>query len=188
MVFMLSLSLAACGAGDESPQTNPGKQEMKNLTEGQTNEGGLRSATSIAEQEIVSIADNCEFYVDYTDITGDVMPPQPGDWYSHYEADDGKVYIDFCVGYKNWKTKDVGSDDVMSAVLTYGGKYEYTGFSVAEGSNRSDFTYSNITSVAPLAMEYLHYLFEVPEEVENSSEAVEIKFTIDGNTYSYKVR
>ena len=96
--------------------------------------------------------------------------------------------MDFCVAYKNWKAKDVGADDVMSAVLTYAGKYEYNGFSMIEEDNRGDFTYSNITSIAPLATEYLHYLFEVPEEVEKSGDSIEIEFMIGGNTYSYKVR
>ena len=76
----------------------------------------------------------------------------------------------------------------MSAMLTYAGKYEYTGFSMIEESNRGDFTYSNITSIAPLTTEYLHYLCEVPAEAETSSEAIEIEFVIGGNTYSYKVR
>lgn len=147
-----------------------------------------KTSGTVKDGEIIAVANKCEFFIDYSNITDDVMPPQPGDWYSHYEADDGKVYVDFCVGFKNWKTKDVGADDVMSAVLTYAGKYEYNGFSMIEESNRGDFTYSNITSIAPLTTEYLHYLFEVPAEVETSSETIEIEFTISGNTYSYKVR
>ncbi len=57
-----------------------------------------------------------------------------------------------------------------------------------EEDRRSDFTYSNITSISPLCTEYVHYLFEVPEEVETSTDPVEISFTVDGNTYTYKVR
>lgn len=147
-----------------------------------------KTSGSVKNGEIIAVANKCEFFVDYSDITDDVMPPQPGDWYSHYEADDGKVYVDFCVGFKNWKTKDVGADDVMSAVLTYAGKYEYNGFSMIEEDSRGDFTYSNITSIAPLTTEYLHYLFEVPAEAETSSESIEIEFVIAGNTYTYKVR
>lgn len=147
-----------------------------------------KTSGTVKDGEIIAVANNCEFFADYSDITDDVIPPQPGDWYSHYEAEDGKVYVDFCVGFKNWKTKNVGADDVMSAMLTYAGKYEYTGFSMIEESNRGDFTYSNITSIAPLTTEYLHYLFEVPAEAETSNETIEIEFVIGGNTYSYKVR
>ena len=120
--------------------------------------------------------------------TATAMPPQPGDWYSHYEAEAGKVYVDVCFAYKNTSGNNVGADDVISAKLKYAGKYDYTGFSMIEEESRSDFTYSNITSIAPLSTEYVHFLFAVPEEVGTSNEAVEITFTIDGNTYTYKVR
>ena len=147
-----------------------------------------KTSGSVKNGEIIAVMNACEFYVDYSNITADVMPPQPGDWYTHYEAEDGKVYVDFCVAYKNWKTTNVGADDVISAKLTYAGKYEYTGFSMIEENSRGDFTYSNITSIAPLATEYVHYLFAVPAEVDTSSESVEITFTIGGNTYTYTVR
>lgn len=147
-----------------------------------------KTSGSVKDGEVIAVMNNCEFYVDYSNITADVMPPQPGNWYTHYEAEDGKVYVDFCVAYKNWKPTNVGADDVISAKLTYAGKYEYTGFSMIEENSRGDFTYSNITSIAPLSTEYVHYLFAVPAEVETSSESVEITFTIGGNTYTYTVR
>ena len=147
-----------------------------------------KTGGAVKNGEVIAVADQCEFFVDHSNITDDVLPPQPGSWYSHYEADAGKVYVDFCVGYKNWKQKAIGADDAMSALLTYAGKYEYTGFSMIEKDSRGDFTYSNITGIAPLCTEYLHYLFEVPSEVESSSEKIEIEFTIAGNTYTYQVR
>ena len=126
--------------------------------------------------------------MDFSNITNDVMPPQVGDWYSHYVADEGKVYVDLCIAYKNWKDQRVGADDAISATLLYAGKYEYKGFSMIEEDNRGDFTYSNITYISPLTTEYVHYLFEVPEEVTNSSEPVQINFAIGGNDYIYHVR
>lgn len=147
-----------------------------------------KTSGAVKDGEIIAVANSCEFFVDYSSITDDVMPPQPDSFYTHYVADDGKVYVDFCVGFKNWKYSSVGADDVMSAKLTYAGKYEYKGFSIIEENNRSNFTYSNITNIAPLTTEYLHYLFEVPEEAGSSSEPIEIEFVIGGNTYSYKVQ
>lgn len=147
-----------------------------------------KTSGAVKKGEIIAVMNACEFYVDYSNITDDVMPPQPADWYTHYEAEDGKVYVDFCVAYKNWKPKNVGADNVISAKLTYAGKYEYSGFSIIEEESRGDFTYSNITSIAPLCTEYLHYLFEVPAEAAATSEPVIITFTIGGNTYTYTVR
>ena len=165
---------------------NSGAEEAASADE--TEEAAeTKTSGAVIDGETV-VTKNAEFYVDYSNITSDVMPPQPGSWYSHYEAESGKVYVDFCVAYKNTSSSNVGADDVLSAKLTYAGKYEYGGFSMIEEESRSDFTYSNITSIAPLSTEYVHYLFEVPEEVANSSETVEISFSIDGNSYTYTVR
>ena len=136
----------------------------------------------------VVVTKSAEFKADYADITGDVMPPSPGSWYSHYQASEGKVFVDVCFAYKNTTGKSVGADDVISAKLKYADKYDYSGFSMIEEDSRSDFTYSNITSIAPLTTEYIHYLFEVPEEVQSSSERIVITFSISGNTYTYTVR
>lgn len=46
----------------------------------------------------------------------------------------------------------------------------------------------NITNIAPLTTEYIHYLFEVPEEVQSSSEGIVISFSVSGNSYTYTVR
>ena len=147
-----------------------------------------KSGGAVVLGEWISLKNTCEFSVDYSDITNDVMPPQPGDWYSHYEAEDGKVYVDLCIAYRNLTSAGVDADEVVSAKLTYAGKYEFRGFSMIEEKGRSDFTYSNITSISPLATEYVHYLFEVPAEVASSSEPIVITFTIGGNSYTYTVR
>lgn len=129
------------------------------------------------------ITENSEFTIEYVDITKDVIPPQDGDVYIHYEADDGKVYVDICFAYKNTGAEKIYLDDVISANMKYAGKYTYTGFVCCEEDNRSDF--SSYVHISPLATEYVHYLFEVPEEVKTSGKSVEITFTIDGNNYSY---
>lgn len=136
----------------------------------------------------VTIPDTAEFYLDYTDITEDVLPPTPASFYTHYEAEDGKVYVDVCVAYKNVEEKSIMADDAVSAALTYAGKYEYSGFSIIEKDSRSSFTYTNITSVKPLIVSYIHYLFEVPEELAEGTESIEVTLKIDGCTYIYTVR
>lgn len=146
-----------------------------------------KSSGEVALNETI-VTKNAEVCVDYSNITSDVMPPKPGNWYSHYEADSGKVYVDICFAYKNTSERNADADEVISAKMKYADKYDYTGFSMIEEDNRSDFTYSNITSIAPLSTEYIHYLFEVPEEVGSSSEPIVVTFVVDGNTYSYTVR
>lgn len=142
----------------------------------------------VSQGETIAVAGNSEFFVDYANITNDVVPPNPDSWYTHYEAESGKTYVDFCLAYKNLNANRVGAGKVISATLTYDGKYDYTGFSCIEEGGRSDFTYSNITSIAPLTTEYLHYLFEVPEEVGTSTNSLLVNFEIGGNSYSYAIR
>ncbi len=151
------------------------------------------SASNVINAQRVSVALNetittakCEFYIDYSSITNDVMPPNPSRWYSHYEADDGKVYVDVCFAYKNLSESKVSASDVIGAKLVYADKYNYTGYSTIEEDNRGDFT--SYVSISPLSTEYIHYLFEVPEEVASSEESVVINFNISGNAYSYTVR
>lgn len=147
-----------------------------------------RTSGEVKKGDMVAIPNVCEFFVDYSNITGDVLPPSPASFYSHYQADSGKVYVDICFGYKNWKTAKAQADKVISAQLKYADKYEYSGFSMIEEDSRGDFTYSNITSISPLCTEYVHYLFEVPDEVGNSDEPIVITFTVDKYTYTYSVR
>ncbi len=142
----------------------------------------------IADGEILTVEDRGEFYIDFCEITARVTPPAPASFYSYYDAGDGKLYVDLCVAYKNLGASDRTASDVISATLLYSGIYEYTGFSVIEESNRGNFTYSDITDIAPLTTEYLHYLFNVPEEVGSSTGSLEVILTIDGETYSYSVR
>ena len=65
---------------------------------------------------------------------------------------------------------------------------EYKGFSTIEEKNRGDFAYTSITGIDPLTTEYVHYLFEVPEEVAGSEEPIEITISVDGNEYTYNAR
>ena len=72
--------------------------------------------------------------------------------------------------------------------MKYADKYEYSGFSTIEEDNRGDFTYSSITSISPLSTEYIHFLFNVPEEVSNTGESIVITFSVDRNTYTFTLR
>lgn len=135
-----------------------------------------------------TVTKNGEFSIDFVNIAQKITPPTPDSYYSYYEADNGKVYVDFCFSYKNTSAAALDADEIIEAVLIYDGKYEYDGFDIIEEDNRGDFTYANISEIDPLCTEYLHYLFEVPEEVETSGKAILIEFTIDETEYTYKVR
>lgn len=170
------------------------KEYKIEVTQGSTDAVNNISANSsvsvgglVSDGETITTS-NSEFNVDYSNITNDVKPKKPANFYTHYEANAGKAYVDFCIAYKNTTGSNISAEKVMSASLKYADKYEYSGFSMIEEKNRGSFTYSSITSIAPLATEYMHYLFEVPEEVKNSAESVVIYFQVDGIDFEYRVR
>ena len=198
LAVLMILSFCACGKTESGSDTTEAT-EATEAAEGETEAGDTETTeaaeettaapvkNNVIEDKEMQISDKCEFCVDYSEITDDVMPLSPANFYSHYEADAGKVYVNICIAYKNTDTRNIDADDTVSATMIYDGKYEYTGFSMIEEDNRSDFTYSNITSIAPLSTEYVHYLFSVPEEVETSGKSIEIELTIDGKDYTYVV-
>ena len=124
---MMIFSIVACGASPDAGGKTEPAEETTTGTDA-TTETTPESTSKETEEVIVdntpviavgesATTSKCEFTVDYVNITRDVMPPNPGNWYSHYEAEEGKV-----------------------------------------------------------------------EEVGTSGESIEITFTIDRNTYSFKVR
>ena len=143
----------------------------------------------IALNEIQKVEGVGEFKILSSDITKKVEPPKKSGYYSYYSAEEGKTYIDICIQYKNLSNDNIEADEIINgAKLYYNEKYEYTGFTIIEEDNRSDFTYANITSVAPLTTEYLHYLVSVPEEVGNDNLPIKFNFGIGNNTYIYNLR
>ena len=157
---------------------------VKGLSEG----ASAKDSGSIKKGDIIALKNIAEFSIDFVQITEDVMPPSPADFYSHYAADDGKAYVDVAFKFKSWAKNPVNADSIFKAKLIYDGKYEYNGFTIVETNNRGDFTYSNITNFSPLITEYIHYLFEVPVEVKEGQGSLIMEFSISGGDYSLKIR
>ncbi len=117
-----------------------------------------------------------------------INPPNTSGYYSYYEAkEDGHQYLEVKYNYKNLSENNVGADDVVTMTIKYDNKYEYTGFSVIEDSD-SDFTYTNITNIAPLTTGKLHYLFDIPDEVANSSSSIVATIKCGSDTYIINLR
>lgn len=128
--------------------------------------------------------------IEYAKIANVISPSNPDIVYNYYEASSGKTYVDVCFSYENYESNAVMADKVISAELVYDDEYHYTGFPVLEYVDHSDFAYATITSVDPLTQEYIHYLFEVPSEVEHSEYSIEVIFSLkeEAKQYSFDVR
>ncbi len=172
---------------EPNENTNEIISEVTNYS-GSINKDEKTEKNEITETDKVTIKDICEFKLDYKKITADVLPPKQDSWYSHYEAEKGKMYVDICIAYKNLSDRAVDADEVGGLSLTYADKYQYSGFSIIEEENRSDFTYSKITSIDPLNTEYIHYLVEIPKEAAESTESLVATLFIESNSYTIKIR
>lgn len=157
------------------------------VREGEKGEIPAEKTTSTSgevEDGQVVVTDNAKFHVEYAEFTKEVIPPSPNHSYNYYSAEDGKVYIDFCVAYTNLSSQNITGAKAILAKLDQAEAVT----SVTEQSERSMFDYSNLVNVIPLCTEYIHYIFQVPEELETSSDQVTISFKIDGSNYTYSVK
>lgn len=137
----------------------------------------------------VVIDDYCEFVITSTTFSKKIMPPRPDSFYSYYEAKEPKTtYLDVVIDIKSLLTTGKIADEFATVKIVYNDKYEYSTFSTIEEDNGSDFTYTNITSIEPLKRGILHFLAEVPEEVESGDESVIAIVTIYNQNYKYTIR
>ena len=179
--------IGICLGDSDSPEvqisTSSSTKDSANIEKTQLNED-----TQISKGDKVTVKDVCEFNIDYINITSDVLPPNQDNWYTHYEAEIGKKYVDICIAYKNLCDRAVDADEVGGIFLSYANKYHYTGFSIIEEDNRSDLASSNIRSIDPLNIAYLHYLIEIPKEAADGTESLVATLTVQSNSYIIKVR
>ncbi len=144
---------------------------------------------SIDNGEMVVIEDFAEFTITNTVFSKRIDPPSPGSFYTYYEAkEEGTTYLDTVILIKSLLTSGKSSDEFASVKVIFNEKYEYKTFSTIEDKGGSDFTFTNITSIEPLKSGTLHFLAEVPEEVEKGEEPVSVIVTVKEKDYIYKVR
>ncbi len=143
----------------------------------------VKTSGTVTDGELVT-TENSEFYVEYSEFTKKVIPPNPGAGYNYYAADEGKIYIDFCIAYRNMSNRSITANKAVSAKLDQAEASTV----IAEESDRRMFDYASLVEIIPLCTEYIHYIFQVPEETAAGGEQLTISFKIDGNRYTYSVR
>lgn len=178
LAAIILFCFAACGSTDK-----------KDSKKDKASSAGISDSALSRELEpgkAVTVAGKASFYIDYCQITPRVNPPKTSGVYSYYAADEGKVYIDICLSFKNLATEAVGIDDLFGCEIVYDGAYKYSSFITAEEDNRSDLRrYGEIT---PLSQEYVHILAQVPEEVQSSSKKLSAAITFGNEEYTFDIR
>lgn len=173
-VVLVSTSLTACG---EKTSNTTKKESVAKKEEKKENLIALGETIKSKTKEIT---------LNKVEFSKDVMPSAPSEFYMHYEAEDGKTYIDVGVDVKNLKKTDLECDKVMTVTADYNKGYTYKSFDTVE--ENGDFTYSNITTISPLDTKKMNYLVEVPEAVETGKEPLFLVIKIDGDSYKYTIR
>ncbi len=133
------------------------------------------------------VTENCEFYVDFAKITKDIRPTKPGEAYVYFSADTGMTFIDLCVAYKNTSDQHIRADKSVSAKLKLSEDNTCKASHLVETNGRAGLDYAGEAYIIPLCTEYVHCVFQVPEEEAEDLEHVEISFKVDGHSYSYLI-
>ena len=153
-----------------------------------TNSSNDNNTVKINLNDVISKDSKYEISVIGYNFSKKILPPNTSGYYSYYEAkEDGHQYLDIKLNYKNLAGSEIDADEVGSIKIKFADKYEYTSFSIIEDSD-GDFTYSNITPIAPLTTGKLHYLFDIPDEVANSSESIVAYITVGTENYELVIR
>lgn len=134
-------------------------------------------------------SDKMEVTINRVDFSYDVLPDDTNSFYTHYEADDGEVYIHIDTDVKNLSKKDLGCDDILTVKADYDNGFVYRGFAIVE-STMTGFTYASITSINPLKTKGIHFLISCPEEVAESDKPlfIELKLSGTNDVYKYTIR
>lgn len=189
-LFMFCALLVGCGSGEaevkssvEVKNDDPAKEEPKVSAKPKVEK------VYIENGEMVVIDDFSEFTITDTKFAKKIEPPNPASFHTYYEAkEEGTTYLDTVITFKSLLTSGKSADEFASVEVTFDDKYEYRTFSIIEESGGSNFTFTNITSIEPLKNGTIHYLAEVPDEVESGTEPLTITVTINGKEYLHKVR
>lgn len=139
--------------------------------------------------ETISVEDFAEFTIKEVEFTKIVNPPNPDFYYSYYQVkEEGLTYLHVVTEVKNLQAQSIMADEFLDIKAKYNNKYIYNGFSTIEEAGGGDFNYTSITGIDPLKKGKIHFLIEVPIEVETKTSPLELNINIKGRSYAYKVR
>lgn len=172
----------------EQTMITSSKTSDSSVTISKNNEQKKNNAVKLNFDETVTKENKYELTILEINFAKTILPPNTSSYYSYYEAKtDGHQYLEVKYNYKNLGESNIRADNVLSMTIKYDNKYEYTGFCVIE-DDESDFTYANITNIAPLTTGKLHYLFDIPDEVANGEGSIVAIIKCGNDTYEIVLR
>lgn len=157
-------------------------------------ETSIKPGTDETEETVLNIGDkitseDMEVTINKIEFSYDVLPDNTSSFYSHYEADDGNVYIHIDTDVKNLSKQNLNCDEILSVIADYNNGYSYDGQAIVE-DDTTGFTYALISSIDPLKTQGVHYIISCPEEVVESEKPLFLAIRLHGtnDTYKYIIR
>ncbi len=176
LAMMLGIGICGCGIGII--------EEKENMISIEEKEEITVKKVSVGDKIVTN---NKEITINSVDLTYNVLPDDTDGFYTHYEADSGKVYVCVDADVTNKAKQNLGCDEIGKVTADYDGGYTYAGFVIVDDSS-TGFTYANITSISPLETKGIKWLIECPQEVEESEKPLFLEFTIDGEKFTHTIR
>jgi hypothetical protein len=129
----------------------------------------------------------CDLHIKKTYFGEKILPPNTSGYYTYYEAKSpSSTYMDIVMEIKNLDTMIKAAEDFASVSILYDNKYTYQASPILVDNN-GDFTLA-FYGIEPLLKSEVHYLVEVPNEVQNSLKPLELIIKAPGKEYHYKYR
>lgn len=132
----------------------------------------------ITKDAVYTVDGVSEFSFDIARVTGRMISIHPDEKYSaEIMLPTGKKAVDIVFKYKNLRNTTVNMGSIVSGKMIYNGSYEYEAEMRFESLGKGNF----MGEITPLAEEYLHVYFVVPEDVwQNISGTIQFEVNIDG--------
>ncbi len=183
IIIVVLITLIGSFAGDKNETPNSVEQISKTDTIETTNKS---DKIQITEGTKIT-TDNMQVIINNVELTYDVLPDDTSGYYSHYEADAGKVYICVDIDVTNTAKQNLDCDNIGRVKADYNNGFTYSGFAIVDDPSLG-FTYANISSITPLETKGMKWLIECPQEVDETQNPLFLEFTIDSEKYIYTIR
>jgi|SRR5699024_565733 len=142
--------------------------------------------TNINLSDAFEIKDKSEITLIDVELTDIIKPSKTDGAYLYYEVEEpDAIFLDIIVDVKNLQNSSKNSEEFVEVRVKYENKYEYYANPVIETDGGSNLTYAGSTSIDPLKTRKLHYFVELPEEVKENTNDLEIIIDTETNEHYY---
>ncbi|WP_125153097.1 hypothetical protein [Clostridium rectalis] len=190
-IFIAMYLITMLGCGSNSSKETSSKNDINEKIQQDENKSKkVKSKFEDSNKGRVNIIKNyCEFTIIDTKFGKKINPPKPKNIYTYYEAKEpGTIYFDTTIDVKSLLTEGRRANEFLSVKVIYNEKYEYRTFSAIEKDGGTNFNYTNITSIEPLKNGVIHFIAEVPNEVESDKKPLAVIISVNNREFKYVVR